>query len=233
MMDLKNRIADAEAILFDLFHTLVSFINIPGTPTNEILGIPEDEWNHQVFNSSEERLRGQVKDRVEIVGTLARRINPLLDEETVIRAANSRFSRFRVCLENPNPQTLSVLKSLKQNGKKIGLVSNADCAEVVSWHESPLASIFDCAIFSCHVGYVKPEREIYQKCLERLDVSANRSVFVGDGGDNELKGAKGVGMTTVVTTEVIRYIWPERIENIQKDADFVIEALKELDVNHR
>ena len=232
-MDLKSRIADSEAVLFDLFHTLVSFINIPGTPTNEILGLPADEWNHQVFNSSEERLRGQIKDPLEIVGTLARRINPFIDKEAIIRAAESRFNRFKICLANPEPKTLDALKSLKQNGKRIGLVSNADCAEIVGWHESPLKAYFDCVIFSCDVGYVKPEREIYQQCLERLYVSAKRAVFVGDGGDNELKGAKSVGLTTVMTTEIIRHLWPERIESIEKDADYIIESLKELDANHR
>jgi putative hydrolase of the HAD superfamily len=51
---------------------------------------------------------------------------------------------------------------------------------------------------------------------------------VGDGGSDELKGARDLGMTTVMMTGVIKEMWPERIEPRLPFADFVIEKLDEL-----
>lgn len=45
---------------------------------------------------------------------------------------------------------------------------------------------------------MKPSRRIFQLALERLQVSAQHAVFVGDRVDNDIKGAARVGMRTVL-----------------------------------
>lgn len=100
--------------------------------------------------------------------------------------------------------------------------------EVAVWETSPIRHLFDSTIFSCHVGCVKPEREIYELSLHELKVLPAESVFVGDGGSNEWQGAKDVGMTTIMITGIIVQLWPDRIANHQQHADFVIERLSEL-----
>ena len=120
------------------------------------------------------------------------------------------------------------IKLMGVRGKKLGLISNADVMEVAAWDKSLIAGMFDTAVLSCRVGAAKPEPRIYEICLDRLGVTANEAVFVGDGGSSELRGAKAVGMTAVMIVGVIRELWPEKIEQRKPDADFVIEHLSEL-----
>jgi len=100
--------------------------------------------------------------------------------------------------------------------------------EAQAWDRSPVVDMFDTTLFSCHVGLVKPEPEIYNMAMRNLNVQAQDSIFVGDGGSNELKGARNCGLTTVMITGIIKEIWPDKIEARKKDADFVIENISEL-----
>jgi putative hydrolase of the HAD superfamily len=54
------------------------------------------------------------------------------------------------------------------------------------------------------------------------------SVFIGDGGSNELYGAKQIGLSTIMITGLIKEIWPDKIEAIKTYADYVIENIDEL-----
>ena len=53
------------------------------------------------------------------------------------------------------------------------------------------------------------------------------SIFVGDGGSNELYGAKTAGMTTVLT-EFLIVKDRQTKEKIAKSADFMISDFKEI-----
>ena len=44
---------------------------------------------------------------------------------------------------------------------------------------------------------MKPDPEIYNLACERLGISPTKTVFVGDGGFDELQGATAVGMRPV------------------------------------
>lgn len=49
------------------------------------------------------------------------------------------------------------------------------------------------------IGYVKPQKEIYEVAIGSMKTQAKSCMFVGDGGSNKLKGAKKIGMVTVIT----------------------------------
>ncbi len=83
--------------------------------------------------------------------------------------------------------------------------------EVAAWAESPLAGLFEVEIFSCEVGCVKPEPAIFHRCLDALGLKPKECLFVGDGGSNELIGAKEVGLSTVFVSGVIAEHCPERV----------------------
>jgi putative hydrolase of the HAD superfamily len=91
-----------------------------------------------------------------------------------------------------------------------------------------MARLFDEAIFSCNVGYAKPNPKIYQICLDALSTTADMAVFVGDGGSNELQGAQEMGLTSIMITGIISELWPDRIPERKKHANYVIERLVEL-----
>jgi HAD superfamily hydrolase (TIGR01509 family) len=55
---------------------------------------------------------------------------------------------------------------------------------------------FDVVVASCEAGVMKPERRIYEICLERLGTPAAATLFVDDREDN-LRGAREVGIRTL------------------------------------
>jgi putative hydrolase of the HAD superfamily len=220
----------AVAVLFDLFHTLTSIdmVKTWKRPTHEILGVTKEAWLEQVFGESRDRLIGKVRDPMTMMRAMARAIDESISLEVIEEATRNRARRFHSALTHMPDATRDALAALKAKGKKLGLVSNADAMEIAAWDESPVAGLFDCVAFSCDVGYAKPEPEIYEICLGKLGVRPDEAVFVGDGGSDELKGAKALGLTTVMMTGVIKEMWPERIEPRLPYADFVIEELNEL-----
>jgi putative hydrolase of the HAD superfamily len=100
--------------------------------------------------------------------------------------------------------------------------------EIAAWDRCPLKPLMDSVIISCEAGCAKPEREIYEICLRELEVSPEDCVFVGDGGSHELEGAKRLGIASVLVTGIIEELWPEKIAERRRHADFVIVGLDEL-----
>ena len=218
------------ALLFDLFHTLTAKESIwPNLPsTSEILGLPSEEWNRQLLEKSRDRLIGQIKDPVAIIERMAHSIDPNLPMTVIEKAARNRIARFENALISIPDRTVMALKRLRAAGKKICLISNADAMEIAGWRKSPICDLFECAVFSCDVGFAKPDKEIYEIGLKRIHQTPENAVFIGDGGSNELYGAKQVGLSTVMVAGVIREIWPEQIDAHRKDADYIIEEIDEL-----
>ncbi len=159
---------------------------------------------------------------------MARAIDPSISDEVIAFAASNRARRFSDALRKIPADNLALLQALRRQSTKLGLVSNADCGEVASWASSPLAPLFDSTVFSCHVGHVKPEPEIFHYCLTELGLPASACLFVGDGGSQELKAARALGFTTIMVTGVIQELWPDKIESRARDADFVVEFPKDI-----
>lgn len=230
MSRVAEYVATRECLFFDLFHTLTAleseWSDIP--PTCELLGVDRKAWDEQLLERSRDRLVGKSRDSVEFLGRMARTIDPTIPEGRIREAARLRTLRFARALGDIPAENLETLAELRRRGVRLCLVSNADVSEAASWTNSPLAPLFDDALFSCEVGSVKPEPEIYELALERMGAQAERSAFVGDGGSDELAGARAAGLGTIMVIWVIRALWPERVERRRSQADYVIEHLPEL-----
>lgn len=81
---------------------------------------------------------------------------------------------------------------------KIGLICNtgftggSPLREVLETHG--LARYFDVLTFSNEFGYLKPDPRIFHHTLERLGVSADEALHVGDLEDADVAGARATGM---------------------------------------
>jgi putative hydrolase of the HAD superfamily len=228
--ELRSTISRKTAVLFDLFHTLTDLESTwsRGPMTHEILGLTKEDWNTQLLECSRDRLVGKMTDPHQIIRWMAHAINPVISEDLIARATENRIKRFAAALVHIPPTTVAVLTALRRAGKQLALISNADMMEVRAWEQSPIADLFHVTLFSCHVGCVKPEPEIYSLCLRQLDACPHECMFVGDGGSHELEGARACGITTVMVTGIIKELWPDRIEGRKAHADFVIEHLSDL-----
>ncbi|HET8651027.1 MAG TPA: HAD family hydrolase [Gaiellaceae bacterium] len=85
-----------------------------------------------------------------------------------------------------------VLSDLRQRGLKLGLVSNTgrDVDEFLAHHNLQM----DAALSSRVHGKVKPHPTIFQAVLDRLGVSAGAAAMVGDSPEDDLEGARALGM---------------------------------------
>ncbi|MDY6835661.1 MAG: HAD family hydrolase [Chloroflexota bacterium] len=233
VIELSALVQKKKAILFDLFHTLIALELVPsGRPvTSDLLNVSHRSWSTQLFENSRDRLVGKKRDPTSMVREMAHAIDPTISEEIIQIAARNRVERFAEALQSVSEDTLQVLCKLRALRKKVGLVSNADVSEIAAWDRSPIAPMFDSTIFSCRVGYAKPEPDIYLKCIQELGVIPKQCVFVGDGASHELEGARDLGITTVMVTSMIQHIESDEILKRRQHADYVIVQLQELVTN--
>jgi putative hydrolase of the HAD superfamily len=98
---------------------------------------------------------------------------------------------------------LPVLDELRGYELKLGLVSNGirDLHEFVAHHRLDVDAIVD----SRTHGRVKPHPTIFQAALERLDVRAEESVMVGDSLEEDVEGARALGMRAILVDRDDRY----------------------------
>lgn len=95
------------------------------------------------------------------------------------------------------PDAVEGLERLRAAGVKIALVSNGTSAMQGLPEALGLASIVDATIVSSSAGVLKPHPGIYQRALDQLKLKASDCIYVGDGSDRELEGAKAVGIFAV------------------------------------
>jgi HAD superfamily hydrolase (TIGR01549 family) len=93
---------------------------------------------------------------------------------------------------------LPVLQEMKARGLKTGLISNVG-QEIDSYcEELGFASYLDFKVTSFEVGYDKPRPEIFQLALDKAGIKACDSLFIGDQYDQDIVGARGVGMNPIL-----------------------------------
>jgi putative hydrolase of the HAD superfamily len=201
------------AVLFDLFHTLVAMDRAGGTSTTvwEDLGLPREAWEQRWFDDRDGRATGTVRDTVEVIRMVAHALDPAIPHERVAWAAERRAARFARALREVEPGVVHALARLRGAGVRLALVSNACRGEIEGWSASPLAPFFDAAVFSCEVGMVKPDPEIFEHALGRLGERADTAIFVGDGGSDEHRGARAVSLRTALVTRYASRWWPEKM----------------------
>jgi putative hydrolase of the HAD superfamily len=219
------------AVVFDLFHTLTGLESewaaVPFT--SDLLGIPRPTWDAVLHTQSRWRLIGEERDPFRILRRLADCVDRDIPDARIREAVPTRAHRYREALANVPVENIQALRRLRDSGLRLGLISNADAGEIASWNSCPLCGLFDVELFSCDVGYAKPDREIFELCLHRLGVDADQCVFVGDGGSDELVAAKAAGLRTVFISGVIRELWPHRVAERLTIADHHIEQLPEIE----
>lgn len=217
------------AVIFDLFYTLIDMRGVTTrTSTSEMLGIDSDLWSRTVMEASPDHALGVDADPVESVRKIAHAIDPAIPLERIRAAAVARPSRFREALLRVDPEPLAALTRLRAAGLRLGLISNAGLDEIDGWDESPLAPLFDSALFSCHEKLMKPDAEIYLRAAQRLGVPPTRCLYVGDGGSREHEGANAVGMRTVLFLGLLKLTYPEAAARRPRIAHWTAESFEEL-----
>jgi HAD superfamily hydrolase (TIGR01549 family) len=99
--------------------------------------------------------------------------------------------------------TLPVLQEVRRHGLQIGLVSNTgrDLDAFVAHH----ALEVDVALSSGSFGKVKPDPSIFRAALHRLGVRPRQAAMVGDSPEDDVAGARALGMRAFLVDRDDRY----------------------------
>ncbi|HEY2372749.1 MAG TPA: HAD family hydrolase [Gaiellaceae bacterium] len=93
-----------------------------------------------------------------------------------------------------------VLRQMRDDGLKIGLVSNSarDIQEFARHHSLAV----DAGISSFHHGKTKPHASIFRAVLDLLEVEPGDAVMVGDTLEDDIEGALAIGMHAVLVDRI-------------------------------
>lgn len=96
-----------------------------------------------------------------------------------------------------NQAMVCFVAELRERVHRLAMISNMTPNTLVSMREHfEWLKLFDECVFSCEIGSNKPGREIYETCLNRLDLRADECLFVDDSAEN-VRGARAVGMLAI------------------------------------
>ncbi len=97
------------------------------------------------------------------------------------------------------PDTIKTLTALKNDGFKMGLVSNAksDWAVHAILQRRDIEKFFDVVVTSAQLRIRKPRADIFNKALTTLEIKPTEAVFVGDSLEADILGARSFGIKSV------------------------------------
>ncbi|MFC7681725.1 HAD family hydrolase [Paenibacillus sp. GCM10028914] len=218
-----------KAVFFDLFETLITEFSNGKRISNrkydylESLGITTEDFKEEWSSRQQKRMIGIFSNYFEVIKDILENRQLKSNNEAVQILYQERIKEKIIPFLHIRSDILELLEYLRKNNIKIGLISNCTEEEVRYWKESELAQYFDDFIFSYEVGIAKPDIRIYQLACERISVSSHESIFIGDGGSNELDGAFNAGLRTY------HAIWFNTfIESNYKKLELPGELIKEL-----
>lgn len=202
-----------KAVLLDLDNTLYEYEKCNNAGLDAVINKLSSIFNKpnevvkKVFNESREQVKEQLKDTA---------------------ASHSRFLYFQKMVESLKGSTdmkliqdihnlywenyfnqmklfdgaVDFLRQLKNSGIKIVIVSNllVDIQSKKLIHLG-IDKFIDFVVTSEEAGKDKPERSIFLLSLEKLGMSKNDVVFIGDELDTDIRGARDFGIKHILVNE--------------------------------
>ena len=132
-------------------------------------------------------------------GELFRRIERdfALSPDTGQRLLDDFLTYFpHICV--PFPKVHQTLTVLRQQGLKMGLVTNgAIDSQQPKIDGLGIARYFDTILISEAEGVAKPDAEIFRRATDNLSVAPDQAVMIGDNSEADIRGAKSCGMKAI------------------------------------
>lgn len=189
------------AVVFDYYGTLTRTrtaeeSRAARTELAGLLGTDPVALDAEMTATVDERFRGAGGDIAGSLAWIAARLGVHVPPAALDQAAARRLELERN-FGLPRPEAAGLLRELRKRGLRVGVIS--DCsAELPRYFPTlELAPLVDAAVFSFVTGFRKPEPENYLRCCAALEVEPGECLYVGDGGSNELVGARSLGMRAV------------------------------------
>jgi HAD superfamily hydrolase (TIGR01549 family) len=241
-----------EALLFDLFNTLVLLENDDAFYMPSLKRLHDYLVKNEIHVSFEDfvRVYFEVRDKlyeetsqsledphfnIRVSRTLQNLGYKLEASHPTVIGATEAFCEEFMKYMRPDNDAVYVLEKLYKR-YKLGIVSNLSIPECVPrlLEKFGLGRFFDVVVISGAINRRKPSPEIYEKALKTLGVKADKAIFVGDTPGIDIRGAKTVGLKAVLIERTpspegslsLAYELPGAHEKVQPD--IVIKNLREL-----
>jgi putative hydrolase of the HAD superfamily len=190
-----------QAVIFDFYGTLAPGStaiqrNASRAGVADALGCDRDRFDAVVRATFTQRATGRAGDPIATLRWLAARCGVEVSDERARAAYAIRLAAERAFMA-PRTEALGVLAELHDSQVRVGVLS--DCTHELAelWPQLPFAPFVDTAVFSVHTGIRKPAPAMYQRVCTGLRVAPRHCLYVGDGGSNELTGARECGLRAV------------------------------------
>jgi putative hydrolase of the HAD superfamily len=175
-------------VIFDLWETLIDWDRASAARMlREVDDLVGDGFAER-WNSTNRRYVAPIRTAL---------VEAEVPEELIEEICTIRLGYHRLALV-PRPGAVDTLQVLRAEGYRVGLITVCSQDIEVLWPETEFAGLFDAEIFSSRVGLSKPDPRIYLACSEALGVEPHEAVFIGDGANDELAGARRVGMDAIL-----------------------------------
>ena len=203
-----------KAILFDLDDTILSFSGSSETCWKEVCeryaerlpGItPEGllkailEYAHWYWGDAARHKRGRLnmqQARREVVAGAF--LSLKIDNPSLADEIGDAFTARRQTSVSLFPGAVETLTRLKGQGVKLGLVTNGTSEDQRGKIERfGLAPFFDCILIEGENGFGKPELEVFELALQRLEVRAEQAWMVGDNLVWDIETPQKLGIKTI------------------------------------
>ncbi len=167
--------APALAVLFDFGNVLSAFDNGKFLESlSKLCGVPAKDLQTRLYSEStltQDYERGVI-DSTEFLAGVSKLCGAELPEEDFLKAYTDIFT--------PNKAVCDLLQRIKRN-HRVGLVSNTS-----PWHfehviaQSEVFPLFDSVTLSYEVGANKPDAQLFEDALHKLDLMAEECVYIDD-----------------------------------------------------
>ncbi|HVM30543.1 MAG TPA: HAD family hydrolase [Candidatus Limnocylindrales bacterium] len=149
--------------------------------------------SEEPFDPTEEESFARIKEFDSMV--LGRLGYPDLSDE-VFRAIEAAFARRAAWYVYPDVEP--AVTAMRQAGLRLAVISNWVWGGPELIHDLELARHFETLVVSARVGFQKPHEGIFRLALQRMAVSPEDAMHVGDSYAADVLGARRVGIHPVL-----------------------------------
>ena len=188
-------------VIFDLFGTLVDDFSFSvGQMHQEMaaaLAVPYEQFLSLWGQTAKMRIIGAF-DTVEAnIKYVCDAMGVQAAADQISKAVEIRMKYIRQALR-PRPDAVTTLRQLKEQGYKIGLLSNCSIEIPILWPETAFGDLFKSPVFSSRERLKKPDLRIFHLACERIGATPERCLYIADGENHELTAAAKVGLYPVL-----------------------------------
>ena len=214
----------ARAIIFDFWGTLVEN-GIHPSPVNQVkyllrLRMPFREF---VVRFEEAMMTKPYNDLNEAFTAVCQefKVNP---HSYMLEKLVGMWNKNEL-LGKPFFEVIEILQYLKDSGYKIGLISNTNPTIQRVLDKYDLAKYFDVIILSYEEGILKTNTEFYDRIIDRLQVSKEDAIVIGDSIQTDVLGARAAGINSILLDRMNKRQFQPKMRNL-RDLKQLIEEGK-------